>query len=162
MNLSDLRIGMGWDRHRTTPGRPLLLGGVRIESEVGLDGHSDADVLLHAVIDALLGATGEDDIGTLFPDTDPAYKGADSRKLTREVVKLIHSRGCRILSLDAVLAAERPKLAPHRTAIRASLAALLEADPETVNFKAKTGESVGLIGTGEVMEATVVVLLARS
>ncbi|MFH0946573.1 MAG: 2-C-methyl-D-erythritol 2,4-cyclodiphosphate synthase [Planctomycetota bacterium] len=162
VNLSFLRIGVGWDRHRLAPGRPLLLGGIQIPGDHGLAGHSDADVLLHAVIDALLGAAGEDDIGTLFPDTDPAFRGADSKKLTGEVLELVHSRGFQILSLDAVLAAERPKLAAYRPAIRASLASLLQADPATVNFKAKTGEGVGLIGRGEVMEATVVALLAKT
>ncbi len=160
MNHESLRVGLGWDRHLLVPGRPLVLGGVAIPYEKGLLGHSDADVLLHAAADALLGAAGEDDLGTLFPDDDPAYRDADSRDLARAALRRAVDRGLRLLSLDAVVVAERPKLAPHRAAIRAAMARLFEIDPARLNVKAKTGEGAGPQGRGEVIEATVVALLA--
>lgn len=162
MTTSGLRIGLGWDRHRLVSGRPLRLGGVEIPSELGLEGHSDGDALLHAAIDALLGAAGLDDIGTLFPDDDPAYEGADSSELTRQALARVREAGFQILSLDAVIAAQAPRLAPHRTAMRNSMAALLQVSADRVNLKAKSGEKVGVIGRGEVLEATVVALLSKS
>jgi len=161
MNPEDLRIGLGWDRHRLVPGRPLILGAVRVPSELGLEGHSDGDVLLHAAIDALLGGSGAPDIGSLFPDTDPRFLGADSSRLAEEAIQQVRARGFRPLSLDAVLAAQTPKLAPFRDAMRESLAALFGLDQGAVNVKAKTGEGLGLVGRNEVLEATVVALLVR-
>lgn len=157
----DLRVGLGWDRHRLVEGRRLVLGGLEIPHDRGLAGHSDADVLLHAAMDAVLGAAGEDDIGTLFPDRDPAHAGADSAALVRRVMRRVHARGFQVVSLDAVLVAEQPRIAPHRPAIRARLAALFGTDPQRVNVKAKTAEGIGAAGRGEVMEATVVALLRR-
>ncbi|MBI4878484.1 MAG: 2-C-methyl-D-erythritol 2,4-cyclodiphosphate synthase [Planctomycetes bacterium] len=159
MNLESLRVGLGWDRHLLVPGRRLVLGGVAIPHERGLLGHSDADVLLHAAADALLGAAGEDDLGTLFPDDDPAFLNADSRDLARAALRHVAARGLCLLSLDAVVVAERPKIAPYRAAIRASMAELLAIEPSRLNVKAKTGEGAGPQGREEVIEATVVALL---
>ena len=161
MNPSDLRIGLGWDRHRLVPGRPLVLGGVHVPSDLGLEGHSDADVLLHAAIDALLGGSGAEDIGCLFPDTDPRYQNADSSLLAQHALRHIRALGFRPLSMDAVLAAQTPQLAPFREPMRENLATLFGLDVSAVNVKAKTGEGVGLVGRGEVLEATVVALLVR-
>lgn len=158
----DPRVGIGWDRHRLVAGRPLVLGGVTIPHDRGLAGHSDADALLHAVIDAVLGATGSDDIGTLFPDDDPDHEGADSEALAERVHRLIAARGFRVVSLDAVLVAERPKLAPHRAAMRANVARVFGLDVDRVNVKAKTGEGVGVAGREEVIEATAVALVMKS
>jgi 2-C-methyl-D-erythritol 2,4-cyclodiphosphate synthase len=148
------RSGIGWESHRLAPGRPLILGGVRIEHELGLDGHSDADVLTHAVIDALLGAAGLDDIGSHFPDTDPAFAGADSLVLLREAVVLAAAAGYAPVYADATVVLERPKLAPHRAAMRERLAAALGAP---VNVKASTGERIGFVGREEGVAALAVV-----
>jgi 2-C-methyl-D-erythritol 2,4-cyclodiphosphate synthase len=148
------RSGIGWDSHRLAPGRPLILGGVEIEHELGLDGHSDADVLTHAVIDGLLGAAGLDDIGTHFPDTDPAFAGADSLALLREAVVLAGRAGFAPVYADATVVLERPKLAPHRAAMRERLAAALGAP---VNVKASTGERIGFVGREEGVAALAVV-----
>ncbi|MGD9855495.1 MAG: 2-C-methyl-D-erythritol 2,4-cyclodiphosphate synthase [Planctomycetaceae bacterium] len=156
-----LRVGLGHDTHRTIVGRPLVLGGVRVPCEFGLDGHSDADVLLHAVTDALLGAAGLGDIGDWFPDTSAEFAGADSANLLRRVFVEISARGWTVVNLDCTLFAERPKLSPHKTAIAARIAQLLAVDPAAVNVKAKTGEQVGPIGRGEAIAAQAVVLLLR-
>jgi 2-C-methyl-D-erythritol 2,4-cyclodiphosphate synthase len=144
-----VRTGLGIDTHAFAPGRPLILGGVTIPHAVGLAGHSDADVLTHAIIDALLGAAGLGDIGQHFPDTDPRYAGADSIALLRAVVAELGERGVEIGNVDATVVLERPKLAPHRDAMRERLAAALGVGPERVNVKATTGERMGFVGRGE-------------
>lgn len=152
----DARIGLGYDRHRLVAGRPLRLGGLTLAQDFGLLGHSDADALLHAAIDAVLGAAGLDDLGTLFPDTDPRYSGADSTLLARTAMDLVKRTGLRVVSLDAVLLIDRPKIAPHRAALRQSLATLFGAPLDRVNVKAKTTEGSG---DPDLVEVTVVALL---
>jgi 2-C-methyl-D-erythritol 2,4-cyclodiphosphate synthase len=152
--------GIGWDVHRLASGRPLVLGGVQVEHDRGLHGHSDADVLTHAVIDALLGAAGLGDIGEHFPDTDAAYAGADSMALLRAVVALLDGR--EILHVDTTLLMERPKLAPHKPAIRDALAAAMGVEPARVNVKATTGERLGFVGREEGVAALAVATLARA
>jgi 2-C-methyl-D-erythritol 2,4-cyclodiphosphate synthase len=154
--------GIGWDSHRLAPGRSLILGGVAIEHELGLDGHSDADVLTHAVIDALLGAAALGDIGQHFPDTDERYRNADSILLLRTVVATLADQGLDIAHVDATVVMERPKLAPHRDAIRASLADGLGVAVEQVNVKASTGEGMGFVGRGEGVAALAVATVRRS
>ncbi len=149
--------GIGWDVHRLAEGRQLILGGVRIEHDRGLDGHSDADVLTHAIIDALLGAAGLGDIGEHFPDTDAAYAGADSLALLRDVVTLLGFR--EVLHVDASVLMERPKLAPHKAAIRDSLAGALGVSVDRVNVKATTGERLGFVGREEGVAALAVATL---
>jgi 2-C-methyl-D-erythritol 2,4-cyclodiphosphate synthase len=153
------RSGIGIDSHRFEPGRRLVLGGVEIEYEAGLAGHSDADVLAHAVIDALLGAAGLGDIGRLFPDTDPAYAGADSMALLRDVVGRVRAEGWTVEHVDATVMMERPKLAPHRDAIGAALATALGG--ASVNVKATTGERMGFVGRGEGVAALAVATVER-
>lgn len=143
-----MRIGHGYDVHRLTQGRKLILGGVDIPYERGLDGHSDADVLLHAVSDALLGAAALGDIGKHFPDSDPAYKGADSRVLLRHVVSLLKDKGYRIGNVDVTVIAQRPKLAPYIQQIRENLGEDLGVPPDRVNIKATTEEHLGFTGEG--------------
>jgi 2-C-methyl-D-erythritol 2,4-cyclodiphosphate synthase len=143
------RTGIGYDSHRLVAGRPLVLGGIEIASELGLDGHSDADVLTHAVIDAVLGAAGLGDIGQHFPDTDPEFAGADSIGLLRVVVDRVRAAGFRVGNVDATVVIERPKLAPHRPAMEARLAQALGVGDAEVNVKATTGELVGFVGRGE-------------
>jgi 2-C-methyl-D-erythritol 2,4-cyclodiphosphate synthase len=143
------RTGLGIDTHAFAPGRPLILGGVEIPHEQGLAGYSDADVLTHAVIDALLGAAALGDIGQHFPDTDPRYKDADSIELLRTVVALLGERGLEIVNVDATVVLERPKLAPHREAIRDALAGALGLPADAVSVKATTGEGIGFVGRGE-------------
>jgi 2-C-methyl-D-erythritol 2,4-cyclodiphosphate synthase len=158
-----VRTGIGWDSHRLVsdaPGRRLVLGGVDLQHEQGLLGHSDADVLTHAIIDAVLGAAGLEDIGALFPDTDPAYEGADSMALLRDVVGRVQRAGFSIEHVDSTVVMERPRLAPHRDAIRASLAAGLGVDAGRVNVKASTGEGLGFVGRGEGVAALAVATLA--
>jgi 2-C-methyl-D-erythritol 2,4-cyclodiphosphate synthase len=150
------RSGIGVDSHRFEPGRRLVLGGVEIPHEAGLAGHSDADVLAHAVIDALLGAAGLGDIGQLFPDTDAAYSGADSMALLRDVAARVRTAGWVVEHVDATVIMERPRLAPHRDAIAASLGAVLGS----VNVKATTGERMGFVGRGEGVAALAVATLA--
>jgi 2-C-methyl-D-erythritol 2,4-cyclodiphosphate synthase len=154
--------GIGWDSHRLVEGRPLVLGGVRIPFERGLTGHSDADVLTHAVIDALLGAAALGDIGEHFPDTDERWAGADSMALLRSVVGLLAERGLRVSHVDTTVVMERPKLAPHRDAIRAGLAGALGVEPGSVNVKASTGEGMGFVGRGEGVAALAVATLSRA
>ena len=153
--------GIGWDSHRLVEGRPLVLGGVTIPFERGLAGHSDADVLVHAVIDALLGAAALGDIGEYFPDTDERWAGADSIALLRRVVGLVAERGLAVTHVDATVVIERPRLGPHRDAIRASLAGALGVGPDRVNVKASTGEGLGFVGRGEGVAALAVATLAR-
>ena len=154
-----MRIGHGYDVHRLVPDRALILGGVDIPWEYGLLGHSDADVLTHAVMDALLGAAGLGDIGHLFPDTDPAYAGADSLALLGQVMERLDRAGLRVGNVDATLLAQRPKLALHIPAMRANLARVLRVDPGRVNVKATTEEGLGFTGAGEGMAAHAVCLL---
>jgi 2-C-methyl-D-erythritol 2,4-cyclodiphosphate synthase len=153
-----LRSGLGWDSHRFVTGRPLILGGVTFaDAELGLDGHSDADVLTHAIMDALLGAAGLDDIGVHFPDTDGAYDGADSVELLREVVATVRAQGLRIVHVDTTVLMERPKVAPHRDAIRRRLADALGLERAAVNVKASTGEGIGFVGRLEGAAALAIV-----
>ncbi|MCA8921783.1 MAG: 2-C-methyl-D-erythritol 4-phosphate cytidylyltransferase [Planctomycetes bacterium] len=153
------RTGIGTDLHRLVAGRPLILGGVEVPSEKGLAGHSDADALTHAVIDGLLGAAGLGDIGEHFPDTDPAYAGADSMALLRAARLAVEEAGFRVGYVDAIVHAERPKLKPHKAAMRERLSDTLGVHPSCVNLKAKTGERVGPVGRGEAIAATAVVTL---
>lgn len=155
------RIGLGYDVHALAPGRKLILGGVEIPFALGLDGHSDADVLVHAIMDALVGAMRAGDIGKLFPDTDPAYKGADSIELLRQVGKLVRERGFRIVDIDSVLMIQEPKISPHREQMRANIAAALELPVDNVGVKATTTEWLGYEGRGEGASAQAVALLER-
>jgi 2-C-methyl-D-erythritol 2,4-cyclodiphosphate synthase len=154
-----VRIGVGYDVHRLVRGRPLILGGVIIGSEWGLEGHSDADVLLHAISDALLGALALGDLGQHFPDTDPRYRGVSSAKLLEQVVKMIHNHAYRLHNVDAVVIAQRPRLASHLFAMRRNLAELLMTDMSSVSIKAKTAESLGALGRGEGIAVQAVCLL---
>jgi 2-C-methyl-D-erythritol 2,4-cyclodiphosphate synthase len=151
-----MTAGIGWDSHRLAAGRALILGGVTIPHDRGLDGHSDADVLTHAVIDALLGAAALGDIGEHFPDSDERYRDADSIELLRTVVATLAERGLRVAHVDTTVVMERPKLAGHREAIRASLAAALGVDAGHVNVKASTGEGMGFVGREEGVAALAV------
>ncbi len=159
---SGFRIGQGYDVHALVPGRKLILGGVEIPFERGLLGHSDADALLHAVTDALLGAAGLGDIGRHFPDTDPRYQGADSRILLRDALALVLQQGWRPVNVDATLIAQQPRLAPHIPAMCQVLAADLGLDTGCVNIKGKTNEKLGYLGRNEAIEAQAVVLLVAS
>lgn len=154
-----MRIGHGYDVHAFCEGRPLILGGVDVPCERGLAGHSDADVLAHAVADALLGAARAGDIGTLFPDTDPAYEGADSLVLLARVAELLRTRGFEIVDVDATVAAQAPKLAPHREAMRANLARAMGIPVEHMGVKATTTEHLGFVGRKEGIEAFAVALI---
>jgi 2-C-methyl-D-erythritol 4-phosphate cytidylyltransferase/2-C-methyl-D-erythritol 2,4-cyclodiphosphate synthase len=155
------RVGEGWDIHRLVPGRRLLLGGVEVPSDRGEEGWSDGDVLLHAVIDALLGSAALGDIGLLFPPGALEWKDADSRDLTRRARDLVRHTGWRPVNLDCTVILERPKLAPYRDAIRTSLAELLDMETEAVSFKAKTMEGLGPVGEGRAVEARAVLLAVR-
>jgi len=159
--MTNLRIGHGYDVHRLVEGRPLILGGVAIPWEKGLLGHSDADVLTHAVMDALSGAARLGDIGKLFPDTDPAYAGISSLKLLAEVSRLLAERGYAVVNVDATLLAQRPKVAPYKQQMAENLASVLGVDVEQVNVKATTEEGLGFTGDGSGMAAHAVVLLER-
>ncbi len=154
-----MRIGHGFDVHALVPGRKLIVGGVEIPFEKGLEGHSDADVLLHAIADALLGAAGLGDIGRHFPDTDPAYRGADSRKLLREVVARVRAAGYAVGNVDATIIAQAPRMAPHVPAMTANIAADLGVAAGRVNVKAKTTERLGFTGRGEGIAAEAVAAL---
>ena len=156
-----MRVGIGYDIHRFQEGRRLLLGGVEIVGEKGLGGHSDADVLLHAVIDALLGAAGLSDIGHFFPPDDPSFAGADSRELLARTVQMIRPLGYAVGNVDATVIAEAPRLAPHIKAMRQRIAETLEVDESRVSVKATTNEGVGGIGRGEAIAALAVTLLER-
>lgn len=154
-----MRIGFGYDVHRLAPGRPMILGGVRLDHPAGPDGHSDADVVLHAVCDALLGAAALGDIGQHFPNTDDRWRGADSRALLREVVRLVAKEGYRVGNVDAMVALERPKLRPHIDAMRANLADDLGVNLADVSVKAGTNERMGFVGREEGVAAYAVCLL---
>lgn len=154
------RIGQGFDVHALVQGRPLILGGVQIPHSHGLAGHSDADALLHAVTDAVLGATGLGDIGRHFPDTDPAYKGADSRVLLRDAMAKVTEAGWRVVNVDATIHAQAPKIAPHAAAMVSNIAHDLGIAESNINVKAKTNEGLGYLGRQEGIAANVVVLLA--
>jgi 2-C-methyl-D-erythritol 2,4-cyclodiphosphate synthase len=155
-----MRIGQGFDAHALVAGRRLIIGGVEIPHAKGLEGHSDADVLIHAVCDALLGAAGLGDIGAHFPDSDPRYQDIDSRKLLREVARLLKDRGLKTANVDATIIAQAPRLAPHVPAMCANLAADLGIARDAVNVKAKTTEKLGFVGRGEGIAAEAVALLS--
>src|SRR5579885_640119 len=157
-----MRVGIGHDTHRLEPGRPLLLGGVRVEHSRGLAGHSDADVVLHALTDALLGAAGLGDIGDAYPDTDPRWQGADSRRFVTETLARLNRDGWRVVNVDVIVFAQEPKLGPVKAAIRRSLAELLGLPADAVNVKAKTGEKVGHIGRAEAIACQVVALIGQT
>ena len=157
-----MRIGHGYDVHRLTEGRDLILGGVKIDYPLGLLGHSDADVLLHAVSDALLGAAGLGDIGRHFPDTDPKYQGADSLKLLRCVGEKVRAAGYRVSNIDVTMIAQKPKLKDHISQMEKNIAAALDFDPSQVNVKATTEEGLGFTGVGEGMACHAVCLLEES
>ena len=159
--MSEYRTGLGWDVHRLAPGRPLILGGVTIPFGLGLEGHSDADVLAHAITDAILGAAALGDIGMHFPDSDPRWKGADSLQFLKHAVDLAQSAGFRLINIDSTVILERPKLKDYRTAIRETLAATLGLPPDRVSVKFKTAEKVGPVGEGRSAEAQAVVTLRR-
>jgi len=156
-----IRIGLGYDLHPLTAGRPLVLGGVTIPFSKGLDGHSDADVLTHAVCDALLGAAGLPDLGVLYPSSDPSYRGVSSLLLLEDVGRKVRAAGYRLANLDSVIVAEAPKLAPHLEQMRGALAKSLGVDPAQISIKAKRAEGVGAMGRGEGMAAQAVCLLER-
>lgn len=156
-----MRIGHGYDVHRLDEGRKLIIGGVDIPYEKGLLGHSDADVLLHAISDAILGAIAEGDIGRHFPDTDPRYKGADSLKLLEHVRELAEAKGFRLGNVDATIVAQRPKMAPHISRMRENIAQVLNSNVDLVNVKATTTEELGFCGRGEGIAAHAVVLMLK-
>ena len=160
--MTNLRIGHGYDVHRLTEGRKLILGGVEISWEKGLLGHSDADVLTHAVMDALTGAARLGDIGKLFPDTDPAYEGISSLKLLEETGRLLEKRGYAVVNIDAVLLAQAPKIAPYKARMAENIAAALSIEAERVNVKATTEEGLGFTGDGSGMAAHAVVLVEKT
>jgi 2-C-methyl-D-erythritol 2,4-cyclodiphosphate synthase len=157
----NLRIGEGWDTHALVPGRKLVLGGIEIPFERGLLGHSDADALVHAVIDALLGAAGLGDIGRHFPDTDQRFRGADSAALLAEAVQRVRAQGLEIANVDSTVIAQAPRLAPYIDAMRERIAQALGVSPRQVNVKAKTAEKHGPVGQGQSIEARAVVLLVQ-
>jgi 2-C-methyl-D-erythritol 2,4-cyclodiphosphate synthase len=156
-----MRVGIGHDTHRLAEGRPLILGGVRVEHPRGLVGHSDADVVLHALTDAMLGAAGLGDIGDAYPDTDPAYRDCDSAKFVRETLGRLNQAGWHVVNVDVIVFAQEPKLGPIKASIRASVAGLLGLGVADVNVKAKTGEKVGAIGRAEAIGCQVVALIDR-
>ncbi|MCW5634979.1 MAG: 2-C-methyl-D-erythritol 2,4-cyclodiphosphate synthase [Rubrivivax sp.] len=160
--LNDLRIGEGWDVHALVTGRPLVLGGVTVPHTHGLAGHSDADALLHAITDALLGAAGLGDIGRLFPDTDAAHAGADSALLLARALERVHAAGWRVVNVDATIVAQAPRMAPHIPAMRERIAGVLGLGGDAVNVKAKTAEKMGPVGEGRAIEARAVCLLWRA
>ena len=157
-----IRVGQGFDVHVLCEGRPLILGGVTIPHTHGLMGHSDADALLHAITDAILGAAGLGDIGRHFPDTDPQYKGADSRVLLRHAYEQVRAAGWRVGNVDATIHAQKPKIAPHAPAMVVNIEADLQLEPGSVNIKGKTNEAVGFVGRQEGIAVTTVALLYRA
>ncbi|MFO8083501.1 MAG: 2-C-methyl-D-erythritol 2,4-cyclodiphosphate synthase [Desulfobacterales bacterium] len=154
-----MRVGLGYDVHRLVKGRKLVLGGISIDFEKGLEGHSDADVVVHAVCDAILGASGLNDIGYWFPDTDPAYHGIYSIELLKKCLEMAKNSGFSIQNLDITIFAERPKISPHREAMTKKIAETLEMEPGRVNIKATTTEGLGMIGKGEGIGAMCIVLM---
>lgn len=159
MNHIPFRVGQGFDVHELVTDRPLIIGGVTIDHTHGLAGHSDADVLLHAVTDAILGAAGLGDIGRHFPDTDPQYQGADSRQLLRVAMQRVHEAGWQVVNIDATVHAQAPRIGPHAAAMAANIAADTGVNASVVNIKAKTNEGLGWVGRKEGMAASVVALL---
>lgn len=157
---SGQRIGLGFDVHRLEPGRPCILGGVELPHATGPAGHSDGDAVLHAVIDALTGAAGLDDVGTLFPDTDPTWEGADSARLLGSVLERVHGAGYRVVNVDVVIATEGPRIAPHRAAMRARMAELLAVEVDAVNVKGKSLEGLGALAGGAGVAVQAICLLA--
>ncbi len=157
----EVRTGLGWDVHRTIPGRPLVIGGLTIPSEFGLDGHSDADILLHAVTDALLGAAALGDIGMHFPDTDPQWKGVDSAKFLEHAAGLVRAKGYTLVNVDTTVILERPKLKDYRLPMRERLAQLLQLEVDRVSVKFKTAEKIGPVGEGRSAEAQAIVTISR-
>ena len=162
MSINNVRIGEGWDVHALVEGRPLIIGGVSIPFEKGLMGHSDADVLIHALIDAFLGAAGLGDIGRHFPDTDAQFKGVDSSVLLEHAHKLIKDRGWNLVNIDSTITAQAPKMAPHIPLMIERLSSVLNIDKERINIKAKTAEKMGPVGLGQSIEARAVVLLFKA
>jgi 2-C-methyl-D-erythritol 2,4-cyclodiphosphate synthase len=156
-----IRVGIGHDSHRLEAGRPLILGGVRIDHSRGLVGHSDADIVLHALTDALLGAAGMGDIGDAYPDHDPAYRGCDSSRFVKETITRLNQAGWQVVNIDVTIFAQEPKLGQVKEQIRRQVARLLQLDPEAVNIKAKTGEGVGTIGRAEIMACQAIALIQR-
>lgn len=159
--MSEVRTGLGWDVHRLAPGRPLILGGVNIPSAVGLEGHSDADILSHAITDALLGAAALGDIGMHFPDSDPQWKGANSAQFLAHAARLARERGFAIVNVDSTVILETPKLKDYRLPIREALARTLEIELDRVSVKFKTAERVGPVGEGKSAEAEAIATLRR-
>ena len=159
--MSETRTGLGWDNHRVAVGRPLIIGGITIPSEFGLEGHSDADVLAHAITDALLGAAALGDIGMHFPDSDPRWKGCDSMRFLEHACELVRAKGYAIANVDSTVILERPKLKDHRLPIREKLARTMAVDLDLVSVKFKTAENVGPVGQGKSAEAQAVVTLSR-
>jgi 2-C-methyl-D-erythritol 2,4-cyclodiphosphate synthase len=159
--MMNIRIGFGYDMHRLKEGRPLWMGGIQLDYRLGMDGHSDADVLIHAICDALLGAANMRDIGFHFPDTSPAYKDADSKKLLKETLALLQSEGYRVGNIDATVCAEQPKLNPHIPAMQAKLADLMEITADAVSIKATTSEKMGFVGREEGITAYAVALIVK-
>lgn len=159
--MSEYRTGLGWDVHRTGPNRALIIGGVAIAAEFGLEGHSDADVLLHAITDALLGAAALGDIGMHFPDSDPKWKGADSVQFLEHALALVRDRGYTLVNVDSTVILERPRLKDYRQPIRDKLAAILGLELDRVSLKFKTAEKVGPVGEGRSAEAQAIVTLKR-
>jgi 2-C-methyl-D-erythritol 2,4-cyclodiphosphate synthase len=157
-----MRIGQGFDIHALVPGRKLVIGGVEVPYERGLAGHSDADVLLHAICDALLGAAGQGDIGAHFPDTDARFRGIDSRKLLRHVAELISSQALRVVNIDATIIAQAPRMGPHISRMQENIAADLGIDVTFVNVKAKTAEHLGALGRGEGIAVQAIALLTET
>jgi 2-C-methyl-D-erythritol 2,4-cyclodiphosphate synthase len=154
-----VRVGLGFDSHALAPGRPCILGGVQVPHTEGPVGHSDGDAVLHAISDALLGAAGLDDLGTLFPDRDPRWKDADSSKLLAAVVERVHARGFAVVNVDVVIVTDGPRIAPHRSAMRERIAALVGAEAVHVNVKGKTPEGLGSLASGSVVIVQAVCLL---
>ncbi|MBQ0959495.1 2-C-methyl-D-erythritol 2,4-cyclodiphosphate synthase [Ideonella sp. 4Y11] len=160
--IPEFRVGEGWDTHALVAGRPLVLGGVTIPHALGLLGHSDADALLHAITDAVLGAAGLGDIGRHFPDTAAEFAGADSHRLLSEAVRRVQAAGWQVVNVDSTIVAQAPKMAPHIPAMVARIAEALDIPPERVNVKAKTAEKMGPVGEGRAIETRAVCLLARA
>ncbi len=160
--MSEIRTGLGWDTHRLAPQRPLVLGGVTVPSELGLDGHSDADVLSHAITDAILGAAALGDIGMHFPDSDPRWQGADSMVFLRHARDLAAGRGYRLVNIDATVILERPKLKDYRQPIRESIAAALDLELDRISVKFKTAEKLGPVGEQRAADAQAIVTVIRS
>ena len=159
--MNEFRTGLGWDVHRTAPGRPLVIGGVTVQADFGLEGHSDADVLAHAVTDALLGAAALGDIGMHFPDTDPQWKGCDSLVFLKHALALVREAGFQLVNVDSTVILERPKLKDYRLPIRRRMAEALQVDLDRFSLKFKTAEKVGPVGEGRSAEAQAVATIAR-